>query len=44
MQAEDPNDPMPDKMTWKTTLAGYAFGALIIYLMFELALPATKIS
>ena len=42
MLEEDPNDPMPDRMNFWTTLAGYGIGGLIIFLMFELALPATS--
>ncbi len=42
MLEEDPNDPMPDRMNIWTTIAGYGAGALIIFLMFELALPATS--
>lgn len=44
MMQEDPNDPMPDKMNIWTTLAGYGIGAIIIFVMFYLALPATKLS
>lgn len=42
MLEEDPNDPMPDRMNIWTTLAGYGFGGGIIFLMFYLALPATR--
>lgn len=42
MLHEDPDDPMPDRMNIWTTIAGYAFGGGIIWLMFALALPATS--
>ena len=42
MLEEDPNDPMPDRMNIWTTLGGYGAGALIVFLMFYLALPATS--
>ena len=44
MMQEDPNDPMPDKMGIWTTLGGYAIGAVIVFLMFYLALPATSLN
>ena len=44
MMQEDPNDPMPDRMNIWTTLAGYAIGGIIIFVMFYLALPATKLN
>ena len=44
MMQEDPNDPMPDRMNIWTTLAGYATGGIIIFVMFYLALPATKLN
>ena len=44
MMQEDPNDPMPDRMNIWTTLAGYTIAGIIIFVMFYLALPATKIS
>ncbi|MFT6582119.1 MAG: hypothetical protein ACKVKG_09515 [Alphaproteobacteria bacterium] len=44
MQVEDPNDPMPDRMNIWTTLGGYSLGAIIVFIMFKWALPATKIS
>lgn len=42
MLEEDPNDPMPDRMNIWTTIAGYLIGGGIIFVMFELALPATS--
>ena len=42
MLEEDQNDPMPDRMNIWTTLGGYGAGALIVFLMFYLALPATS--
>jgi hypothetical protein len=42
MLEEDPNDPMPDRMNIWTTIGGYGAGALIVFLMFYLALPATS--
>ena len=44
MIEEDPNDPNPDRMTPATTIVGYLIGAIIIFLMFYLALPATSLS
>lgn len=44
MIEEDPNDPMPDRMTGRVALLGYGLGALIIWIMFEWALPATAIN
>ena len=40
---DDPNDPMPDRMSWTITIAGYAFGIALTVLMFWLALPATSL-
>jgi hypothetical protein len=42
MLEEDPNDPMPDRMNIWTTLGSYGAGALSVFLMFYLALPATS--
>lgn len=44
MQAEDPNDPMPDRMNIWTTIGGYALGAAIIFIMFHWSLPATSLN
>ncbi len=44
MIEEDPNEPMPDRMSIWTTLAGYGGGALIVFIMFEWALSATQIN
>ncbi len=44
MLEEDPNDPMPDRMNIWTTIGGYAFGAAIIFVMFQWSLPATQLN
>jgi hypothetical protein len=44
MMQEDPNDDMPDRMNIWVALGGYGFGALIIFLMFYLADPATALN
>ncbi|MCY4229890.1 MAG: hypothetical protein OXF26_03205 [Alphaproteobacteria bacterium] len=44
MIEEDPNDPMPDRMTIWTTLAGYGTGVAIIVIMFVWALSATQLN
>jgi hypothetical protein len=41
----DQNDTdMPDRMNIWTTLGGYVLGAVIIFLMFYLSLPATSLN
>ena len=42
MLADQNSTDMPDRMNIWTTLGGYALGAVIIFLMFYLALPATS--
>ena len=44
MQAEDPNDPMPDNMNIWTTLGGYDLAAVIVFIMFQWSLPATQLN
>jgi hypothetical protein len=44
MLEEDPNDDMPDRMSIWVALAGYGFGALIIFIMFYWADPATVLN
>ena len=44
MMQIDPNDKLPDRMNKWTTIGGYGLGALIIFLMFYLSLPATQLN
>lgn len=44
MMEEDPNDPNPDRMGWATTIAGYAIGGAIVFVMFYWSLPATSLN
>jgi hypothetical protein len=42
MLEENPNDPMPDRINIWTTIGDYGAGALIAFLIFYTALPATS--
>ena len=44
MIEEDPDDPNPDKMSFKTTIGGYVIGGAIVFIMFYFALPATSLN
>ena len=44
MQAEDPNDPMPDNMNIWTTLGGYGLAAVIVFIMFQWSLTAMQLN
>ena len=44
MLHEDPNDDMPDDMNIWVAIGGYSFAALIIFIMFYWALPATVLN
>ena len=44
MLEEDPNDPMPDRPNLWTTIAGYGMAAVIVFIMFYYALPATSLN
>jgi hypothetical protein len=44
MMQEDPNDDMPDKMNIWVSIGGYGFGAVIIFMMFYWADPATVLN
>lgn len=44
MITDNENSDMPDRMNIWTTFGGYALGAVIIFLMFYLALPATSLN
>lgn len=44
MISDNENTDMPDRMNIWTTIGGYALGAVIVFLMFYWALPATSLS
>jgi hypothetical protein len=44
MQAEDPNDPMPNNMNIWTTLSGYVLAAVIVFIMFQWSLTAMQLN
>ncbi len=44
MLQEDPNDDMPDRMNGWVAIGGYGLAAIIVFLMFYLADPATVLN
>ena len=44
MLQQDPNDDMPDRMNKWVALGGYSLAAIIIFIMFHWAQPATVLN
>jgi len=44
MITDNENSDMPDRMNIWTTLGGYVLGAVIVFIMFQWALPATSLN